>query len=153
MDRYYLEHITSLGCSHGVYSSEVIKNADGVNLIPKGMRINQHFLDLLLQHKLLKPIDECLEITDVLNASKLKSYAISAFEDLSDLRLFFEHLSDLTVLAGYINCVLLNKTLLNTRYLFERLCDRIGITARLHGILCVLQCGKVPSIIRLQDTG
>lgn len=113
MERYYLEHVTSLGESHGVYASEDIKNAHGVNLIAKGMRINQRFLDLLMEHKLLKSIDNCLEITGVLNASKLKSLAITAFEELSDLRLLFEHLSNFTDLAAYINCMLLNKILLN----------------------------------------
>lgn len=113
MERYYLEHVTSLGEEQGVYASEDIKNAHGVNLITKGMRIDQHFLDQLLQHKLLKPIDNCLEITGILSASTLKSDAITAFETLSDLRLLFKHLSDFTDLAKYINTVLLNKTLLN----------------------------------------
>jgi len=113
MDRYYLEHVTSLGETQDVYAAEDIKNARGVNLIAKGTRIDQRFFDRLVQHKLLKPIDECLEIAGVVNPAKLEMYAISAFEGLSDLRLLFADLLDVSGLATYINCLLLNHTLLN----------------------------------------
>lgn len=113
MEQYYLEHVTSLGESHSVYASEDIKNVQGVNLIAKGMRIDQRFLDRLLHHKLLRPIDDCLDITDALNASKLKSYATATFEEVAALRLQFKHISDVSDLAGYINSPLLNMTLLN----------------------------------------
>lgn len=147
MDRYYLEHVTSFGETQGVYASEDIKNAHGVNLIARGMRIDQRFFDRLVQHKLLRPIDDCLEIAGVLTASKLKNCAISAFEELSDLRLLFAHLSDVSDLAKYINCVLLNKTLLNKLSVMKhRLPNQFE-----HSLLVALICLFMGRICRVSE--
>ncbi|MGR8929025.1 MAG: HD-GYP domain-containing protein [Gammaproteobacteria bacterium] len=113
MERYYLEHVTNLGEKHEVYASEDIQNTFGVKLIAKGIRINPHFLDQLLKHKLNKPVDAYLEISGALTPTKIRDCAVSAFEKSSELRKLFEHLASFTDLAKYLNCLLLNKILLN----------------------------------------
>jgi hypothetical protein len=72
MNNYYLEHLTSLGEQEHVTAMEDIYNHDRVKLIAKGITINRLFLSTLLKHKLLKPIDHSISISNALTPGQLK---------------------------------------------------------------------------------
>ena len=70
-NRHYLEHVTELGNEHPISAHEDIHNAQGVKLIASGTRIDPSFYDKLLKHKLLKPIEQSLEIKNCLTTDIL----------------------------------------------------------------------------------
>lgn len=63
--------MTSYADDHEVLASEDIYSKNGIKLIPHGTRISKKFYDRLVAHKLLKPIEQSLAISDALDARKL----------------------------------------------------------------------------------
>jgi hypothetical protein len=59
---HYLEQVIATGASHGVQASEDIMACNGMKLLAKGSRIDAMVSDRLLQHKLRKPLEECVQV-------------------------------------------------------------------------------------------
>ena len=113
MNDYYFQHITKLGDKESVFTTEDILNKEGVKLIAKGITINQSFLSMLLKHKLLKPIDLSISISNTLTPGEIKKYAIEAIENTRYLQAFLPNLHGLSTIISYIGQISLNSVLAN----------------------------------------
>ena len=70
-NKQFVRAVTSYADDHEILASEDIYSQKGIKLIPNGTRISKKFYDRLVAHKLLKPIEQSLAISDALDARKL----------------------------------------------------------------------------------
>ncbi|RZI93976.1 MAG: HD domain-containing protein, partial [Rubrivivax sp.] len=61
---HYLEHVIRTSESKPVEASEDILSHSGIKLLAKGAQINEKVRDRLLMHKLSKPLEDCIQVTD-----------------------------------------------------------------------------------------
>jgi HD-GYP domain-containing protein (c-di-GMP phosphodiesterase class II) len=59
---HYLEHVITVCGSHGVQASEDIVAHNGMKLLAKNARIDAVVRERLLQHKLRKPLEDCVHV-------------------------------------------------------------------------------------------
>ena len=69
----FVKAVTALADTHEVVASEDIYARGGTKLVSRGTRLSGQFYDRLVAHKLLKPIEQSLSVSDALDASKLVS--------------------------------------------------------------------------------
>lgn len=62
VNRHYLDHVVAAGHSHEVEVTEDIVTGTGTKLLAKGARIDAGTRDRLLQHKLRKPLEDCVQV-------------------------------------------------------------------------------------------
>lgn len=76
-DSHYLKRVTELGDNVDLVTNEDLYSSTGIKLVNKGSKINHEFYDKLIQHKLLKPIDESVEIKggSIINSATLMGKA------------------------------------------------------------------------------
>jgi HD-GYP domain-containing protein (c-di-GMP phosphodiesterase class II) len=67
----YAEHLSDVNKIKEVVASEDILNQQGIVLLKKGQRITKDLVDRIVQHKLMRPIEDNVAISDSLNATKL----------------------------------------------------------------------------------
>ena len=63
VNQHYLDHVVATSATHQVEASEDILAKNGMKLLAKGSRIDSGVRDRLLQHKLLKPLEDCITVT------------------------------------------------------------------------------------------
>ena len=61
---HYLEHMVATAQTHDIEAAEDIVAGNGVKLLAKGARIDAGSRDRLLQHKLRKPLEDCVQVVD-----------------------------------------------------------------------------------------
>lgn len=61
---HYLDNVVAATQHHEVEASEDIVSGTGIKLLAKGARIEGHVRDRLLQHKLSKPLESSMQVTD-----------------------------------------------------------------------------------------
>lgn len=83
-DEYFVGHVVS--SSHDVQASEDIVAANGMKLLAKGARVEQGTRERLLAHKLAKPLEQCIEVTDAVNGEQLSSIATKLLDEQPLLR-------------------------------------------------------------------
>lgn len=71
VDDHYAEHLAELNESQDVISSEDIVNEQGVLLCKKGMKINKKTAERLIQHKLTKPIEDSVLLSNSIDSQYL----------------------------------------------------------------------------------
>jgi HD-GYP domain-containing protein (c-di-GMP phosphodiesterase class II) len=71
VNAHYLGHVVSVAETHQVEASEDIVTRNGIKLIAKGARIDARVRDRLLQHKLNKPLEDCLQVEGGVGAAQL----------------------------------------------------------------------------------
>jgi len=59
---HYLDHVVATTANHAVEVTEDIVNGNGVKLLAKGARIDPSVRERLLQHKLQKPLEDCVQV-------------------------------------------------------------------------------------------
>lgn len=59
---HYLNHVVATSAAHEVRTTEDIVSGSGVKLLAKGARIDHSMRDRLLQHKLQKPLEDCVQV-------------------------------------------------------------------------------------------
>lgn len=69
--RHYCSHLVDVNKTRGVATSRDIYNDRGVLLLAGGIRITESLVDLLIQHQLIKPIEECVVIEHSFDASQM----------------------------------------------------------------------------------
>lgn len=69
-DNYCL-HLSEVNKQRDVVTTQPIYNQQGVLLLAQGANIDERRAHTLLQHKLLKPLEECIQISDILDARQL----------------------------------------------------------------------------------
>ncbi len=87
---YYVSHLAEVNKSQEITSTEDVVNDKGILLVKKGARITKEVADKVLQHKLLKPLEEQLEFEKALTADSLYSEFVSLFNEMADLRQIHE---------------------------------------------------------------
>ncbi|HMC14451.1 MAG TPA: HD domain-containing phosphohydrolase [Albitalea sp.] len=60
---HYLDRVVATAQAHEVQASEDIIAGNGIKLLAKGARIDAGVRDRLLQHKLRRPLEECVSVT------------------------------------------------------------------------------------------
>ncbi len=65
-DHVYAKHLTELGEQTDVLATEDIRTESGIKLLTKGALINRGIRDRLVKHKLLRPIDTQVAVSDAI---------------------------------------------------------------------------------------
>lgn len=73
VNRHYLDRVVETAQSHEVAASEDIVAGNGIKLIAKGARIDASMRDRLLEHKLRKPLEDCVEVVGGVTAARLEA--------------------------------------------------------------------------------
>ncbi|MDR7268335.1 HD-GYP domain-containing protein (c-di-GMP phosphodiesterase class II) [Pelomonas saccharophila] len=60
---HYLDHVIRVSESRAVEAAEDIVSQNGIKLLAKGARINDKVRERLLMHKLQKPLEDCIQVT------------------------------------------------------------------------------------------
>ena len=61
---HYLDHVIRVSESRPVAAAEDIVSQNGIKLLAKGAQINDKVRDRLLMHKLQKPLEDCIQVTE-----------------------------------------------------------------------------------------
>lgn len=72
---HYVGHVVATAASRGVEASEHIVAGNGIKLVAKGTRIDADMRERLLQHKLAKPLEECVRVIDAVSQDRLLEVA------------------------------------------------------------------------------
>ena len=83
---HYLDHVMTVADSHGVEASEDIIARNGMKLLAKGARIDGSVRERLLEHKLNKPLEECMQVAHGVTLAQLQELADSMIDQGSLLR-------------------------------------------------------------------
>ena len=62
VNSHYLDHVVATGQAHDVEVTEDIVAGNGIKLLAKGARIDAGARERLLQHKLRKPLEVCVQV-------------------------------------------------------------------------------------------
>lgn len=86
---HYLEHVIDVGRSRDVEASEDIYSGNGTKLLAKGARIDERVKDQLLQHKLSKPLEDCMSVSSGVDAAQFMATAEALLDQSLLLRSVF----------------------------------------------------------------
>ena len=59
---HYLNHVVATAQTHDLLAAEDIVTSNGIKLLAKGARVDAGLRDRLLEHKLRKPLEDCVQI-------------------------------------------------------------------------------------------
>ena len=68
---HYVSHLAEVNKSNDVIVTEDVRNKNGILLVRKGARISQDVAQKILQHKLIKPLEEQVQLENTLSNSNL----------------------------------------------------------------------------------
>ena len=83
---HYLGHVIDVGDTHDVEVSEDIVAGNGVKLLAKGAKISRETRERLLQHKLRKPLEDCVRVASGVTPQRLAETAEALIERHALLR-------------------------------------------------------------------
>ncbi len=114
IDDHYAEHLAELDESQDVLSSDDIVNDKGVLLCKKGMHINKKTAERLIQHKLTKPIEDSILLSNSLNNNMLLNRLQETLNTYPDCRcihdkLHFEAINKQAFLNTPLNSLVIQK--------------------------------------------
>lgn len=72
---HYLDHVMTVAEERPVEATEDIYAANGMKLVAKGYAINRSMRDRLLEHKLVKPLEDCMAVSDGVTGSRCAEVA------------------------------------------------------------------------------
>lgn len=87
---HYLDHVMTVADSHGVEASEDIIARNGMKLLAKGARIDASVRERLLEHKLNKPLEECMQVAHGVGAAQLQDTAEALLDQCALLRQLYQ---------------------------------------------------------------
>jgi len=70
---HYLDHVVATAQSHEIAATEDIVTGNGIKLMAKGARIDAGVRDRLLEHKLRKPLEDCVRVVDGVTGASLEA--------------------------------------------------------------------------------
>lgn len=88
VNQHYLDQVVATAAVRDVEASEDIVAGNGMKLLAKGSRVDPTVRDRLLNHKLNKPLEQCLVVADAITPESLLPTA----EKLLDLHPFLREL-------------------------------------------------------------
>jgi hypothetical protein len=77
---HYLDHVVTTAASHAVAASEDIVTGNGIKLLAKGARIDAGTRERLLQHKLRKPLEDCVTVIDGVSPADFEPIAAALLQ-------------------------------------------------------------------------
>jgi hypothetical protein len=72
---HFLGHVVAASDAHAVEVTDDIVSTGGIKLLSKGTRIDEEVRERLLQHKLRKPLEECVQVMDGVMPASLEPVA------------------------------------------------------------------------------
>lgn len=88
---HYLNHVVATSQTHAVEVSEDIVTGNGIKLLAKGARIDASTRERLLQHKLAKPLEECLSVVDGIIPARFAPIALRLLDKHPLLQVMCAH--------------------------------------------------------------
>jgi|GEM_PF-521832 len=83
---HYVAHVAEINKNNDVIATEDIYNENGLLIVPKNTKISHGIADRILQHKLLKPFDEQIQLKNTISNSGLKQDSIASLKKYPDLQ-------------------------------------------------------------------
>jgi len=71
---HYCKNLMEVNKSHAVVTNQPIYNEQGILLLAPGSELSEKRADILLQHKLMKPLEECVGIASSFSAKQLYEF-------------------------------------------------------------------------------
>lgn len=68
---HYCKNLIEVNKKQQVVTNQPIYNEAGILLLAQGAELNEKRAEVLLQHKLMKPLEQCVGISNSLNAKAL----------------------------------------------------------------------------------
>lgn len=78
---HYLNHVVATTATHEVEVTEDIVTGNGIKLLAKGARIDSALRERLLEHKLRKPLEDCVQVVDGIDPSRFGPVAEGLLAD------------------------------------------------------------------------
>jgi len=88
---HYLDHVMEVAATHEVQASEDIYAGNGIKLLARGSRIDPKVRERLLEHKLQKPLEQCVEVVGGVIPARFGPISESLLERHLPLRRLCEH--------------------------------------------------------------
>src|SRR6266850_2910880 len=72
---HYMDHLVAIAEVRDVEACEDVYAGNGTKLIAKGTRVDARMRDRLLEHKLNKPLEDCVTVSDAVSSDDLRRAA------------------------------------------------------------------------------
>ena len=83
---HYVTHLVEVNKSNEVISTEDIVNSKGVLVVRKGSRIDADAAQRVMRHKLLRPLEEQVQIKDCMDGPRIHQHLRDLLEKYPDLK-------------------------------------------------------------------
>ena len=97
---HYLRAVTDMAQRHAVVAQDAIYTDNGIKLIEKGVQVDTHLYDRLVQHKLREPIDSHLSVDNPVNTESLLATALALTSSAPLARLLVQALGSAQALLA-----------------------------------------------------
>lgn len=94
----YCRNLMEVNKSHTVVTNQAIYNDQGILLLAAGSELSEKRADILLQHKLLKPIEQCIGIASSFSSDQLFTFLNKFCDNIPGLAVLTRHEGYKTVL-------------------------------------------------------
>lgn len=74
---HYLRAVTDMAQQRAVVAQDAIYTENGIKLVEKGVQVDSHLYDRLVQHKLREPIDSHLSVDSPVSTNFLLATALA----------------------------------------------------------------------------
>jgi len=83
---HYLDHVMTIAEERQVEATEDIFSENGMKLVAKGYAINKSMRDRLIEHKLIKPLEDCMAVSDGVTGARCGTVAEQLLDTYPVLR-------------------------------------------------------------------
>lgn len=83
---YYCKNLIEVNKTNSVITNQAIYNEQGILLLAEGADLNEKRAAILLQHKLMKPLEQCVGISSSLNAKQLYDFLNKFSNNIAGLK-------------------------------------------------------------------
>ena len=97
---HYLRAVIDMAQEHAVVAQDAIYTESGIKLIEKGVQVDTHLYDRLVQHKLREPIDSHLSVENPVNIESLLAAALALTNSAPLARLLVQALGSAQALLA-----------------------------------------------------
>lgn len=87
---HYLDHVMTVSEERAVEATEDIFAENGMKLVAKGYAINRSMRDRLLEHKLTKPLEDCMAVSDGVTGRRCADMATQMLDTFPVLRTMWD---------------------------------------------------------------
>lgn len=83
---HYLDHVMTVAEERQVEATEDIYSENGMKLVAKGYAINRSMRERLIEHKLIKPLEDCMAVSDGVTGKRCAEMAERMLDTYPALR-------------------------------------------------------------------